>query len=680
MTDARGITACVLAALFAGAAAPPAQARPGEVSRIYILTGGPGVGRTTVTTFTPDGAQAAPTIPLPRQASDAMAVDKDGNLYLSDTQPMRLLVQRFSPDGKPQDWVAKVGAAPMAMAVDASGKLHVLLPHAVRTFDADGKPILPLIRFPEDAMAGIAVDSRGYTYVAFASGVRVFDAEGKPTATVFSQGIRIPRGIAVDAGGRVYVADIQSNSVLTFLPNGQRTALTLQRVDPNTTGLDTPLHVVIGQDGNLYVGWNASPGPLVVTYDATGKVLGTTASAPVNLFGIAVSGVSAAPAAPAAIATPSGSTAPEAAAAPSAGGSLPAQISECEMVLRKFCTLWTRRGQAAVYDAHWEYGIVSVLTIERFDLGDVLIRRVDTMGPTTGMKVEYRGRRSATDIIDGTFGGVFNNKVFKGTWTGNFALAGASLPTPSLPAPSTEHPALASALAATPSRTAAAPAQPNCNPLIGKWTIENPLEQSAFGLHVPADLEFNETDRVVSRLRSPVRYVTQWDAIAVFVGDKSDVACKALDANHLACQYGVDQKSYYFTRVGAAPPSSSSCLAPTCMAMVTEIGEAARVAGVEPELLAAIGAQDAGDANAEVGGSPDALPGMARKLTLMLNQYGGNEKQAVSALGAGGPQECGAQTYWPSEKKKLCYADSVFARRFYLKKRGYPLECSDKPR
>lgn len=125
------------------------------------------------------------------------------------------------------------------------------------------------------------------------------------------------------------------------------------------------------------------------------------------------------------------------------------------------------------------------------------------------------------------------------------------------------------------------------------------------------------------------------------------------------------------------------------VAFAPEIAAAARRHAVDPDLLAAVAAQETGgpDTNAghnvvgdgghgrglfqiddrwhDFAATPAAMdPAQnadyaAGMLSGLLKRYGGNEREALSAYNAGSPTAAGTRTRW-SDGANLPYADSVF--------------------
>lgn len=133
---------------------------------------------------------------------------------------------------------------------------------------------------------------------------------------------------------------------------------------------------------------------------------------------------------------------------------------------------------------------------------------------------------------------------------------------------------------------------------------------------------------------------------------------------------------------------SASRLAGQGVAYAPQIASAARRHGLDPELLAAVAAQETGGPGSNAGRNvigdgghghgifqiddrwhafaetPAAMdPGKnadyaAGMLSGLLSRYGGNVHRALSAYNAGSPDAIGTTTQWP-DGRRLGYADSV---------------------
>jgi len=133
---------------------------------------------------------------------------------------------------------------------------------------------------------------------------------------------------------------------------------------------------------------------------------------------------------------------------------------------------------------------------------------------------------------------------------------------------------------------------------------------------------------------------------------------------------------------------SASRLASQGVAYAPQIASAARRHGLDPDLLAAVAAQETGGPGSNAGRnvvgdgghgrglfqiddrwhtfaqSPEAMnPGQnadyaAGMLSGLLSRYSGNVHRALSAYNAGSPDAIGTTTQWP-DGRRLGYADSV---------------------
>jgi soluble lytic murein transglycosylase-like protein len=145
----------------------------------------------------------------------------------------------------------------------------------------------------------------------------------------------------------------------------------------------------------------------------------------------------------------------------------------------------------------------------------------------------------------------------------------------------------------------------------------------------------------------------------------------------------------------------ASRLAATGVAFAPEITAAGRRYGLDPQLLAAVAAQETGGPGSNAGhnivgdgghgrglfqiddrwhafaSTPAAMEPTknadyaARMISGLLKQYGGNVREALSAYNSGSPTATGTMTRW-ADGSELSYADSVL--RHYRKLDGKPDE------
>jgi sugar lactone lactonase YvrE len=149
-----------------------------------------------------------------------VAVDRDGNVYVSDIGTNRVL------------------------KLAAGSSTQTVLPFTG----------LGLSRHTYASTAGVAVDAAGSVYVVDTGNNRVLKlAAGSSTQTVLPfTGLVDPTGVAVGAGGDVYVADVNEVVKLTA-------GSSAQTVLPST-GSGVPLDVAVDPAGTVYIGVSPPPG------------------------------------------------------------------------------------------------------------------------------------------------------------------------------------------------------------------------------------------------------------------------------------------------------------------------------------------------------------------------------------------------------------------------------------
>jgi sugar lactone lactonase YvrE len=162
-----------------------------------------------------------------------LAVDKDGNLYVSDCYNSR--VQVFDPDGKfLRSFGTEPGSGQMMLpgpiTFDDKGNIYVAARvDSINMYDSTGK-FLKQFNIPGEALkyAGVgAIDQQGNLYVAelLDSRVRKFDSTGKFLVSFGSKGsadgqFAAPVGTALDSQGNLYVTD-NSHRIQKFDPTGK---------------------------------------------------------------------------------------------------------------------------------------------------------------------------------------------------------------------------------------------------------------------------------------------------------------------------------------------------------------------------------------------------------------------------------------------------------------------------
>ncbi|MFN8482751.1 MAG: TIGR03663 family protein [Anaerolineae bacterium] len=179
---------------------------------------------------------ASPTDkPLAFYGPRAIAIDKDGNLYVTDTGNKR--VSKFDPDGKP---LAQYGGGgfdpgqfqePVGIAISpVDGSIYVAdtWNRRVQKFDKDMRPVA---QWPVEAWDGqgvnnkpyLAVDAKNRVYLTDPEGFRVIvlDDKGAPVAVMGlpgkdNKGVDLPTGIALGKDGKIFIADTNNNRIVQW--------------------------------------------------------------------------------------------------------------------------------------------------------------------------------------------------------------------------------------------------------------------------------------------------------------------------------------------------------------------------------------------------------------------------------------------------------------------------------
>jgi streptogramin lyase len=165
--------------------------------------------------------------PLQERSPDALTVGTDNRLYVIDSSQREVLIYTldgelvgtFLPDNDPNfQWF------PTSLAMDKAGNMYVTDQtegrHRVMVFDPTGKLVLKfgisgtgngMFLFPSD----ILVDSQGRIFVADSSNTRiqVFDSQGKFLNVIYGTGLSLPRSLFMDSEGRLHVLDSLGHSV-----------------------------------------------------------------------------------------------------------------------------------------------------------------------------------------------------------------------------------------------------------------------------------------------------------------------------------------------------------------------------------------------------------------------------------------------------------------------------------
>jgi DNA-binding beta-propeller fold protein YncE len=223
-----------------------------EPSRIYVLSATRGC---KITTYTMDGKQTDPEIPIGGFDCTGMVVDADGRFLVSIRSRG---VVNYAANGKGTLLVGGTGAS--AIAIDESGRIHLLITQdmdnwLVRRYKPDGGPISGQFTIRLNNVSGIALDRSGRTFAVSQGNqvVRIFEPDGHQLIQTITTG-NTPRAIAIAPDGKIYVANFLS--VTAFLPDGRQFQPPLKHQNPETLGTDTPTALTVDAQGRLYVGYD----------------------------------------------------------------------------------------------------------------------------------------------------------------------------------------------------------------------------------------------------------------------------------------------------------------------------------------------------------------------------------------------------------------------------------------
>ncbi|MBX6771435.1 MAG: TIGR03663 family protein [Chloroflexi bacterium] len=166
----------------------------------------------------------------------AIAIDSQGNLYITDTGNKR--VEKFSSTGT---FLASFGAPgsdlgsfnePVGIAIDSQGNFYVADTWNQR-IEKFGPDFTPLLSWPVEGWDSQSVTDKPYLAVDRAGHVYVTDPDGNHVLEYSSTGqlisawgsagsdlssFQMPTGIAVDDQGNIYVTDSGNNRVMKFAP------------------------------------------------------------------------------------------------------------------------------------------------------------------------------------------------------------------------------------------------------------------------------------------------------------------------------------------------------------------------------------------------------------------------------------------------------------------------------
>jgi sugar lactone lactonase YvrE len=190
---------------------------------------------------------------------------------------LSLQLRTFLPDGTPTPPVINGGFGTNALALDALGRLFMLLPGEdrnngfIRVFTPEMKQAMPPIVTHLSLADGIALDPSGKIYVISQGDnvIKTYDASGKQTEPTIREGMKGPRAIAVGPDGKIYAANF--TTVTTYYPDGERTPQTITHINREGGGPDSPMSLALDAKGRLYIGYHSG---LVWIINPDGKSAG----------------------------------------------------------------------------------------------------------------------------------------------------------------------------------------------------------------------------------------------------------------------------------------------------------------------------------------------------------------------------------------------------------------------
>ncbi|HEY1427937.1 MAG TPA: NHL repeat-containing protein [Candidatus Tumulicola sp.] len=159
-----------------------------------------------------------------------LGLDKQGNLYVADTNNSRIQVYASGFQNAPQT-IDDSGQSPVGVAVDRSGNIAVAniltssgQAGSVSFFSSDGTMLTTLSNANFAKVIFEAFDSKGNLYIdgtnasgGFVAGEIVGGVEGK-TIAVLSTGntIGYPGGIAITKSGEIAICDQENREIFTY--------------------------------------------------------------------------------------------------------------------------------------------------------------------------------------------------------------------------------------------------------------------------------------------------------------------------------------------------------------------------------------------------------------------------------------------------------------------------------
>ena len=179
-----------------------------------------------------------------------VALDRSGNLYVSDPADTQAVIKFAPAVGSPHTVLPTPDPSPYGVAVNAAGDLFAAgNSSSVISRFTSGVGWSTFVSTGLSHPNGLAVDRAGNVYIVDGGHnlvVKVPAAGGSAVTLPFT-GLSSPDGVAVDSTGNVFVSDTGNNRVVE-LPVGGGALVALP-----FTGLSAPMGVAVDDAGNVYV-------------------------------------------------------------------------------------------------------------------------------------------------------------------------------------------------------------------------------------------------------------------------------------------------------------------------------------------------------------------------------------------------------------------------------------------
>ena len=190
------------------------------------------------------------------QAPRGLTVDRNGNLYVADTDHNQVFKETFSGGTYTESKIAENGLLwPIGLAVDGAGNVYIGdCGHGriVKETFSGGSYLESTVVSGIACPKAIALDGSGNMYITQGSGgilLETLSPHGYTQTVVISSGIKDVDGIAIDSDGNLYLADDGKNQIIKeTLSGGFYTASIVP-----TSELDLPRQIALDASGNIYI-------------------------------------------------------------------------------------------------------------------------------------------------------------------------------------------------------------------------------------------------------------------------------------------------------------------------------------------------------------------------------------------------------------------------------------------